>query len=329
MAGIGNADMNGADMNGPEGGHAIGGLLSPLARAQYAALAGLRWRTFVNGLRSHLGAFELGARTVFYLIYSAMGLGLGAAMGAFAYQFAYRHRWQLFPILFWVTCLIWQVVPIMLASFQEQFDLGSLLRFPVGFRPFFLLYVVFGLSDMSTILGGLCCAGIWIGVTVARPELFAWTALVLMVFAAFNILLVRAIFAWIDRWLAQRRTREILAALFMVFVLVYAVAESGRVAAQPSRAAEPPESAADSTTARRTMGNDRQRGARMASAGTHSSWFAPSRRRSKHSRAGIARSAWALRPRRRQRTRLTPSRRISRRESGRGSCPEKNSRNSR
>jgi ABC-2 type transport system permease protein len=219
MAGIGSADMNGAGMNGLEGGHATGGLLSPLARAQYAALAGLRWRTFVNGLRSHLGVFELGARTVFYLLYSMMGLGLGAAMGAFTYQLAYRHKWQLFPILFWVTCLIWQIVPIMLASFQEQFDLGNLLRFPVGFRSFFLLYVVFGLLDVSTILGGLCCAGIWIGVTTAQPELFAWTALALTIFAAFNILLVRAIFAWIDRWLAQRRTREILAALFMVFVL--------------------------------------------------------------------------------------------------------------
>ena len=55
-----------------------------------------------------------------------------------------------------------------------------------------------------------------IGVTMARPDLFVWTALALAGFAAFNILLVRAVFAWIDRWLAQRKTREILGALFMV-----------------------------------------------------------------------------------------------------------------
>ena len=42
------------------------------------------------------------------------------------------------------------------------------------------------------------------------------SGLCLIAFAAFNILLVRAIFAWIDRWLAQRRTREILGAVFMV-----------------------------------------------------------------------------------------------------------------
>ena len=196
-----------------------GGLLSPLARAQYAALAELRWRIFANGLHSKLGALEFGARTISLLIYALMGLGLGVGAGAAAFMLASKDEWEYFAIIFWVACFIWQMLPIMLASFQEQFDLGSLLRFPVGFRPFFLLYVVFGLSDLSTILGGLCCAGIFVGVTLARPELFAWTALILVVFAMFNILLVRAVFAWIDRWLSQRKTREILGAIFMLLAL--------------------------------------------------------------------------------------------------------------
>jgi ABC-2 type transport system permease protein len=68
-------------------------------------------------------------------------------------------------------------------------------------------------------LGGLCCLGIFAGVTAAQPQLFAWTALILAVFAAFNILLVRAVFAWIDRWLSQRKTREILGAIFMLLAL--------------------------------------------------------------------------------------------------------------
>jgi ABC-2 type transport system permease protein len=42
---------------------------------------------------------------------------------------------------------------------------------------------------------------------------------VVAIFAAFNILLVRAIAAWMDRWLAQRRTREIVGALFFVGLL--------------------------------------------------------------------------------------------------------------
>lgn len=196
-----------------------GGILSPLARAQYAALVRLRWRIFVNGLRSSLGAFELGARSIAFVLYSFIGLAIGVGAGGYAYVIASSARWQYLPIVFWAVCLIWQVVPIMLSTFQEQFDLGALLRFPVGFRSFFLLYLVFGLADISTILGFLCCLGIFIGVTIAEPALFLWMAIVLVLFAAFNILLVRAVFAWIDRWLSQRRTREIVGALFMVGVL--------------------------------------------------------------------------------------------------------------
>jgi ABC-2 type transport system permease protein len=182
-------------------------------------MAGMRWRMFVNSLRSKLGAIELGARTVAFVIYAAMGLALGAGMGVGAYALVSNEKWEFLPILFWVAFLLWQVVPVMLASFQEQFDLGILLRFPVSFGSYFLLYVVFGLVDVSTILGVLCCLGIWAGLTLARPDLSAWAALVLMVFAAFNILLVRAVFAWIDRWLAQRKTREILGVVFMVLML--------------------------------------------------------------------------------------------------------------
>ena len=58
-------------------------------------------------------------------------------------------------------------LPIALASFQEQFDLNGLLRFPVGFGSFYLLNLVFGLVDVPTILGGICSIGILTGVTLA------------------------------------------------------------------------------------------------------------------------------------------------------------------
>jgi ABC-2 type transport system permease protein len=211
-----------AGVNGlgePAAAPASGGILGAQARAQYAALARLRWQMFRNGLRSKLGAFELGARILAYILYSILGIGLGLGVGAAAYLLASEGKWQYLPLLFWPVFLLWQMIPIMLASFQEQFDMGILLRFPVRFGSYFLLWLVFGLVDTSTILGGLCCVGIWFGITIARPELFAWTALGLAVFAAFNILLTRAIFAWIDRWLAQRKTREILGAVFMVAIL--------------------------------------------------------------------------------------------------------------
>jgi ABC-2 type transport system permease protein len=194
-------------------------VFSRLAVSQYAALAGMRWSMFRHGMRSTKGAVEAAARIVVFLVYSFIGLGLAAGFGGGAYAAASHGQWGLMPLFLWVLFFMWQVVPVSLASFQQQFDLGGLLRFPVGFGAFYLLHLIFGLVDVSTIMGGFCCLGLLVGVTVAQPGMFGWAALSLGVFAAFNILLVRAIFAWIDRWLAQRRTREILSAVFLVLLL--------------------------------------------------------------------------------------------------------------
>ncbi len=192
---------------------------SASSRAQYAAMGALRWHLFVNSLRTRGGVFELGARTVQFFLFGFLGLGLAAGAGVVAYLLVANGLWFFLPSVYWGVCLLWQGGPVMLASLQEQFDLSILLRFPVRFGTYYLLYVVFGLADVSTILGALCCLGIWMGVTAARPELYAWTAFGLAGFAAFNILLVRAVFAWIDRWLTQRKTREVLGALFVIFLL--------------------------------------------------------------------------------------------------------------
>lgn len=193
--------------------------VSKLARAQYAALATMRWSTVRHGFRSTQGAIELGARVVVMVIYSVMGLGLATALGGGAYALASNGQWSLLPPLMWIVLLLWQIVPVSLASFQQQFDLGGLLRFPVSFGAFYVLHLVFGLIDISTIMGAFCCTGIWIGISLARPALAGWAALGLLLFALFNVFTVRAVFAWIDRWLAQRRTREIVTGVFLLALL--------------------------------------------------------------------------------------------------------------
>ncbi len=195
------------------------GTFSKLACVQYAALARMRWGMFRNGLRTGKGALELGARGAMIILYATMGLGLAFGLGAGAYEIASNADWKFLPILFWAVFGMWQIVPVSMASFQQHFDPGGLLRFPVSFGAFYLLHLIFGLVDASTIMGGFCCMGMLVGIGVVRPDLIGWTALALFVFALFNVFLVRAIFAWIDRWLAQRRTREILTALFFVGLL--------------------------------------------------------------------------------------------------------------
>jgi len=197
----------------------FGGVLGRTARLQYRAVASMRWHGFRNGLRSINGIFDLGAVGIAWVLYSVLGIGLAFGLGAAAYNLAAEAKWQYLPFLFWAICILWQVIPIMLASFQQQTELNFLLRFPLRFDSYYFMFLILGLLDVSTILGALCCLGVWIGMILARPPLAAWAALALAVLALFNILLVRTIFAWIERWLAQRKTREILGALFMIAVL--------------------------------------------------------------------------------------------------------------
>jgi len=210
MAGVAEPLRDGSLTSGP---------FSEVARAQYGALAGMRWCAFRNTIRSTRGAMELGARIATGLVFSLVGLGIATGLAAGAYAMVSNAEWKLLPILFWSVFVLWQVVPITIASFQQQFDMAGLLRFPVSFGTFFVLNLLFGLIDASTIVGAFCSAGLWIGIVTARPGMFLWATAAVLAFAIFNVLLVRAIFAWIERWLAQRRTREIVMAIFFVLML--------------------------------------------------------------------------------------------------------------
>ena len=215
------ADVTGFGVSGVRGG-----IFGREARAQYAAMAEMRWQVFRNGLRSIHGLLDLGATGIAWMFYSIYGLSLGIGFYAAAYSFVSRGSWQYLPILFWAMSFLWLMFPVVVASFQEQSDLGILLRFPVRFGSYFVLFLISGLMEGSTIVGVLCCLGAWLGIVMARPDLYLWTTLSLWVFAVFNIFLVRAVFAWIDRWLAQRKTREVLGALIMVFIVSVLVTNS-------------------------------------------------------------------------------------------------------
>jgi ABC-2 type transport system permease protein len=194
-------------------------LISAQARGQYAALAEMRWRMLMNSLRTKRGNFELAARILGSGFFSLMGLGAGFGLGFGAWTMASQGELRFLPLLLWPVFAIWQLVPVTVASYQEHVDLGALLRFPVSFGSYVLLFLGFGLFDISSILGGICLAGIWMGLVCARPLLALWATPALALFAAFNILLTRMIFAWIDRWLARRRTREILGTVFLFLLL--------------------------------------------------------------------------------------------------------------
>ncbi len=197
----------------------MAGVMGTAARAQYGAMIQMRWRMMVNSLRTRRGKLELGA-SIFSSGFSLLiWLGAGIGLGFGAYQFAAGNQLRMLPLLLWPVLLMWQIFPVMLTSFQGNVDLSILLRFPVSFASYALLYVLFGVFDLSSLVGGVALLGIWTGTVIARPHLAFWAALALALFAVFNVLLTRMIFAWLDRWLAQRKTREILGSLILFFFL--------------------------------------------------------------------------------------------------------------
>ena len=193
----------------------------PSTQAQLAAIAGLRWRLFVNSLRTRHGKMELVSRVVVSMAFAFGGLGgaIGVAFGS--WWFVAQGKPEYLAIFLWPVFLFWQVFPVMATAFTNNPDSSDLLRFPLSYRSYFLVRVVYGSFDPATALGSLWLVAILLGITVARPALFPWAALTLITFAIFNVLLLQMIFAWVERWLAQRRTREVMGVLFILLMLSF------------------------------------------------------------------------------------------------------------
>jgi ABC-2 type transport system permease protein len=185
------------------------------SRAQFTALAQLRWCIFRNGFRRKGGVGELIARIIFFPFIGIFAIGpiIGAGIGA--YYIVSSHRLSLLPVLTWGIFLLWQLVSINIAPPALSFDVSTIIRFPLSFPRYLTARLFFGLLGASNVIGTLALIASDIGIGVARPSLLPWATLLLVTFALANIFFTRMIFAWIDRWLSTRRARE----LFTAFLL--------------------------------------------------------------------------------------------------------------
>ena len=194
--------------------------LTSQTRGQLAAIAQVRWHMFTHSLRTTKGALELFSRIVISIVIVAGGLGGAVLLGVAAWYFVSHGRPEALALLLWPVFLFWQFFPVMATALTETMDSSDLLRFPLSYPAYVLVRLVYGALDPATVLGTLWLLGITLGFGWARPGLlFLWTALVLAIFAAVNLLLTQMIFAWVERWLAQRRTREIFAVLFFLAMI--------------------------------------------------------------------------------------------------------------
>ena len=194
---------------------------SPENSARLAAVAWLRWRLFVNTLRTLQGKLELLSRVLISIAFTILGLGGAFGMGILTYVFITEGKPQMLALFLWIIFFFWQAFPIMATAFANTADASDLLRFPLNYGSYFLVRLAYGAFDPASVIASLWTFGILIGATFAKPTLFVWALLVLLAFALFNLLFMQMIFAWVERWLAQRRTREIMGILFILFTLSF------------------------------------------------------------------------------------------------------------
>ena len=198
----------------------LGSASERLARYEpFVAVAELRWQIFVNSLRTLRGRLELVSRILAGIGYAIIGIGGTIGLGVGAWYIVSHDRVEWLALLLWGILLYWQLFPVMATAFVETFDAQNFLRFPLSYRSYFLMRLVYGSLDPTTFVAVLWLAGLAAGISARMPRLLPWALMVFAAFAAFNVALSRAIFSWIERWLARRKSREILGLFFFLFII--------------------------------------------------------------------------------------------------------------
>ncbi|MGA9393236.1 MAG: hypothetical protein WBV69_22595 [Candidatus Sulfotelmatobacter sp.] len=188
---------------------------------QQTAIAWLRWRIFVNTLRTTRGQLEFASLVLVTVAFTLFALGGAFGLGVIAYLMLSQGRPEMLAVFLWVIFFFWQVFPVLATAFTNSADSYDLRGFPLTYRSYFLLRLAYGAFDPASAIGSLWTLAILIGVSFAKPAVFPWALLVLLAFITFNLLMMQMIFAWVERWLAQRRTREVMGVLFALLMLSF------------------------------------------------------------------------------------------------------------
>ena len=185
------------------------------SRAQFAALAQLRWCIFRNAFRRKGGVGELIARIIFLPFIAAIAIGPIVGAGFGGYYLISSGRLDLLPVLTWSIFALWQLVVLNISPPNLSFDINTIIRFPLSFTRYLTARLFFGLLSASNVIGTLALIAADIGIAIAKPSLLPWATLLLATFALANIFFTRMVLAWVDRWLSTRRARELLTAFIL------------------------------------------------------------------------------------------------------------------
>ncbi|MEO6805885.1 MAG: hypothetical protein ABI209_07035 [Edaphobacter sp.] len=185
------------------------------SRAQFAALAKLRWCIFRNAFRRKGGAGELAARVAFLPLIGIAAVGPIIGSGVAGYLLARDGHLALLPLLTWAIFGLWLLVLLNISPPGLNFDINIILRFPISFPRYLAARLVFGLLSAANVIGTFALIGADIGISIAQPSLALWATLLLAIFALANIFFTRMALVWVERWLSTRRAREVFTAVIL------------------------------------------------------------------------------------------------------------------
>ncbi|MFC5861389.1 hypothetical protein ACFPT7_03705 [Acidicapsa dinghuensis] len=191
-------------------------LLNLSSRRHFVAIVWLRWRIFVNAFRRKGATGELVAKILSYPLLAIMVLGPAVGTGFASYYLVNSGQIELLAIPLWIVFLLWQFIGVSTSASGSSFDLTSLIRFPIRYRDYLLMRLLFGLLDPPTLAGVACLIAMSIGIGIATSSLFMFSAAVLFLYCLCNLFFSRMAYAWLERWLAQRRTRELVTGLILL-----------------------------------------------------------------------------------------------------------------
>jgi ABC-2 type transport system permease protein len=185
------------------------------SRAQFAALAKLRWSIFRNALRRKGGGGEVIARIIFLPLIGLVAIAPIIGCGFAGYYLVAFGRFDRLAWLTWAIFALGQLVVLNIAPPGLSFDINTIIRFPLSFPRYLTARVFFGLLSASTVIGTLALVSSDIGISIAQPSLALWCTIVFACFALANIFFTRMVHVWVDRWMSTRRAREVLTALIL------------------------------------------------------------------------------------------------------------------
>lgn len=187
------------------------------AAQQLRAVAELRWRLFRNAFRRKSNRGELVARIVVLPLAGLLLLVPLVACFGLSFAAVRSGNVEALEVIFTAVFLLQVLVSIQISPPGLSFTPDSLIRFPLSFPRYLIVRLFLGLLSTSTVVGTLCLLASAAGATVARPGLAGVAFVAALALALANMLFTRMLFAWVDRWLATRRAREVFTLLVFVF----------------------------------------------------------------------------------------------------------------